>query len=280
MHGEIPPGESFEELLDLFQCALARQRLYPLEERDFIRSVQPVAIQRPAEVIRSGYEKLPQHFRLPRRQRFGIHGVNVRISQQAQSLKPFLRCDGLCKSRNGCRVEDIPALHGGGHVEVMFDKEADFLFLFGRKFQPLRGAFESGEAARDVILRWHSFSDIVQQQRQDEQVSPLGRLPERRKMRPSRVRRICQFLQVFDGPQGVLVNGIAVTSTPCGPSNTCRNWQIRRTREGRILRRSGRRPSGETCSSCRCCCTMSEKECQRRITSRAASPRSKAPRSG
>ena len=39
MHGEIPPGKSFEELLDLFERGLARQRLYPLEERDFIWSV-------------------------------------------------------------------------------------------------------------------------------------------------------------------------------------------------------------------------------------------------
>ena len=51
MHREIPPRESFEEPLDLFEGGAARQRLHPLEQRAFIRRVQAVAIQRAAEVV-------------------------------------------------------------------------------------------------------------------------------------------------------------------------------------------------------------------------------------
>jgi len=68
--------------------------------------------------------------------------VNIRIGQQAQSLQPFHRCDGLRKSRNGGRIKDVSPLHGGGHVQVMFDEEADFFFLFRRKIQPPAGAIE------------------------------------------------------------------------------------------------------------------------------------------
>ena len=44
--------------------------------------MEPVAVQRPAEVVGSRHEKLPQHFRFPRRQSFGIHCVDVRVRQQ------------------------------------------------------------------------------------------------------------------------------------------------------------------------------------------------------
>ncbi len=93
---------------------------------------------------------------------------------------------------------------------MVFDEEADFFFLFRRNFQSLGGAIERREAARDVILHRHSLAYVVQQQRQDEQIPPLGGLPERREMRPSLIRRLRQFLQVLDGAQRVFVDRVAM----------------------------------------------------------------------
>ena len=49
-----------------------------------------IAIQRAAEVVRRRDEELPQHVRFPWRQRLGIDGMNVGVSQQAQTLQTFL----------------------------------------------------------------------------------------------------------------------------------------------------------------------------------------------
>ena len=194
MHGQIPSRESFQEPLDLFEGCLASKRLHPLQHWNFIGCVQPVAIQRPAEVVRSRHKKLPQHFRFPRRQRFRIHGMNVRVGQQAQSFQSLLRPHGLRKNGNGRRVKNVPSLHCGGHVQVVLDEKMHLRPFLGRKFQTPRRAIQSREAAGDVILHRHPFAHVMQQKRQNKQVAPIDGFPERCEMRPARIGRIGKFL--------------------------------------------------------------------------------------
>ena len=125
-------------------------------------------------------------------------------------MQTFQCCDRLRKGRNGGRIKDVSPLHGGGHVQVVFDEEVNFFFLFRRKVQSLGGASERREAARNVILHGHSFAHVVQQQRQNQQVPPLGGLPQRPEMRSALIRRLRQFLQVLDGSQRMFIHGIAV----------------------------------------------------------------------
>ncbi len=84
---------------------------------------------------------------------------------------------------------------------MMLDEEMDFFLFFRRKLQSFGGAVQSGETAGNVVFHRHSFAHIVQQQRQNQQVSPLSSLPEWREMRASFVGRFRQFLQVLDGAQ-------------------------------------------------------------------------------
>ena len=90
VHCQIAPRESFEEPLDLRLCSRRRLARAPVRAAILRRSVQAIAIQSAAEVVRGRHEKLPQHFRFPRRQGFRIHGVNVGVGQQAQPLQALL----------------------------------------------------------------------------------------------------------------------------------------------------------------------------------------------
>ena len=136
--------------------------------------------------------------------------MDVRVGEQAQSLQPFLVGYGLRKSGNRGGIEDVAALHGSGHVQMVFNERLNFPSFLGRKFQALGRAIERREAPGDVILDRHAFADIVQQQRENQQVAPLRGLPELREMRSALVGRVGEFLQVLDGAQGVLVHGVAV----------------------------------------------------------------------
>src|SRR6516164_5166773 len=116
--------------------------------------------------------------------------MNVRVGEQAQSLQPLLVGYRLRKSGNRGGVEDVAALHGSGHVQMVFNERLNFRSFLGRKSQALGRAVESREAPGDMILDRHAFADVVQQQRENQQVAPLYGLPELREMRSSLVGRV------------------------------------------------------------------------------------------
>ena len=153
MHRQVPPWESIKETFDLgFRGWLQLSCRTCSAKKRFVGRMQTIAIERAAEVIRRGHEQLPQHFRLPRRQRLRVHGMNVRVRQQAQSLQSFLRAHGLRKRRNRRWIKYVAPLHCGGHVQMVFDQEMDLRLFFGRKLQPVRGRFQRLQATRYVIL--------------------------------------------------------------------------------------------------------------------------------
>src|SRR6266481_10065266 len=135
--------------------------------------MQAVAIQSAAEVVRGGDEKLPQHFGLPRRQGFRVHGVNVGVGHQAQSLKPLLRRDSVSENGNGSWIENVAALHGLRHVQVMLDQKMNFVYFVCREAQPGRGAVQGLETADNVILDGHAFADVVQEKSEDQKVAAV-----------------------------------------------------------------------------------------------------------
>src|SRR5207245_6756065 len=61
--------------------------------------------------------------------------MDVRVGEQAQSLQPFLVGYGLRKSGNRGGIEDVAALHGSGHVQMVFNERLNFPSFLGRKFQ-------------------------------------------------------------------------------------------------------------------------------------------------
>src|ERR1700730_10490723 len=80
MHGQIAAGETFQETLHVgLRRSAAGQTRDLFEELRFLRSMQTVPIEATAEEVRRSHEKLPEHFRFPWGQGFGIDGVNVRV---------------------------------------------------------------------------------------------------------------------------------------------------------------------------------------------------------
>src|SRR6516165_377757 len=86
MNREVAPWESFEEALNLRIVGVAGCNAYSLQQRSFIGCMQTIAIHGPAEEVGCRYEQLPQHLRLPRRERFRVDRVNIRIGHQAEPL--------------------------------------------------------------------------------------------------------------------------------------------------------------------------------------------------
>src|SRR5437870_9527149 len=59
--------------------------------------------------------------------------MDVRVGEQAQSLQPFLVGYGLRKSGNRGGIEDVAALHGSGHVQMVFNERLNFPSFLDRK---------------------------------------------------------------------------------------------------------------------------------------------------
>src|ERR1700688_3382988 len=52
--------------------------------------------------------ELPEILRFPGRERFRIHGLDVRVCKQAEHLQKFRAADALRKLRHGARVKNVP----------------------------------------------------------------------------------------------------------------------------------------------------------------------------
>ena len=160
--------------------------------------MQAIAIQAAAQVICGCHKQLPQHFRFPRRKRFRVHGVDVRVGKQAQALQPFERSYRSCECRNGRRIENIPPLHSSGHVQVMLDQKSHFGFFFWQQFQTRRSARQRGHAAVHMVLDRHAFAGVMQQQCKNQQVTAFLHFPDGSKLCSARIGRFSERLQMFD----------------------------------------------------------------------------------
>src|SRR6516162_8368677 len=106
MRGQIAPWEAFEEPFDFGTWRAAGRCLNLYQQRSFVGSVQTVGVETAAQVIGGGDKKLPDHFRLPRGQRFGIDGVDVRVREQAKALEALEGGNGRGKSGNRRRIKN------------------------------------------------------------------------------------------------------------------------------------------------------------------------------
>ena len=59
--------------------------------------------------------------------------MNVGVREQAQSLKALQVSDGLGESGDRGGIENVAALHRGGHLQMMFDERPNFCLFLGRK---------------------------------------------------------------------------------------------------------------------------------------------------
>ena len=183
---------------------------FGVEQRHCIGSMQAVAIQRAADMIRGSHEQLPEHFRFPGCESFWVHSVNIRVGQQAQPLQSLWRHDSGRKRRNGCGIKNIAPLHRRGHIQVVFDQEVHFGFFFRGKFQSVRGRLQRLQAARHMIFHRHTLADIVQKQRKNQQIAAVHRSPQRAEVRAHRIGSLGQFLKMLDRSQGMLVHCISM----------------------------------------------------------------------
>ena len=224
---QIAPGEAFEEGGEF----PARLRGKPGGHRRLRRGIagarKALFVETARQVIRGRGVKLPEHFRLPRRQRLRINGLDVCVSQERQHFQPLRRFDLLGKFANRFKGENVPALNRARHFQVFGNQEADGFSFLGSQSQPFEDSINGGEAALDVVRRGHAFADVVEEQAQHQKLGllelgkyftklwfPSGGARARRRRRACFTRQAPpptpQPSEILDGPQRVLVHGIAV----------------------------------------------------------------------
>ena len=68
--------------------------------------------------------------------------MNIGVSQQAKALQAFQAANDGGEAGNSGGIEDVTALDGGGHIQVVLDQEMHFVFFFGVEIQAVGGGFE------------------------------------------------------------------------------------------------------------------------------------------
>src|SRR5215470_3361527 len=172
--------------------------------------MKTVAVERPAEMIRRGDEELPEHLRFPRSQGFWVDGMDVRIREKSETLEALEGADVFREPRNDRGIEDVAALHGGGHIQMVLDQEANFGLFFSRKAKTLSGGIERFEATGHVVFHGHSLAGVVKKQSKNQKIAAVERFPKRSESTPALVGRVCQFLQMLNRAERMFVHGVAM----------------------------------------------------------------------
>ena len=123
----------------------------------------------------------PQQFLFPRRQRLGTNRLDVDEGHQAQHLQPLLETDQGGELLDDLGIFRVAMKGRARHPEVMPDQEVHDLGVFGRDPEALQHLVRHADAF-DRVLLVAPLADVVEQQRQDEQLrrSSSARMPLKR----------------------------------------------------------------------------------------------------
>jgi len=136
--------------------------------------------------------------------------LRIGEGEQREQVQILPGLDLPCKVFDDRGVVEVAPLRQAGHEQVVFDEEPQR--VRGRAIQPqpfrraqrhLRADFRM--AAFFVAFR---LADIVQQQRQVKQAGPVQPLEERRIIFIRRLRRLPDFVELFQADQRVLVGRV------------------------------------------------------------------------
>ena len=79
--------------------------------------------------------ELPDIFRLPGREGFRVHGLDIGIGEQAEHLQPLRRSHFFRELADRAGIEDVAA-QGGAHFQMAFDEEQNGLAVGRVQIEP------------------------------------------------------------------------------------------------------------------------------------------------
>ena len=108
-------------------------------------------------------------------------------------------------------IEDVAA-HGVRHFEMQADELEDGLALFGVEVEAGEEAVGELDALAGVFAGAAALAGVVEQQREQEEIEAVDFRQQLRKAVFVVVRGLAQAVDVVDGEEGVLVDGVAVVA--------------------------------------------------------------------
>jgi hypothetical protein len=150
----------------------------------------------------------PEELLLPPRQRGWADGLDVGDGHEAQHLQPVLDAHGRGEVSDNLRILRVAAEGHLRHAQVLANQEQNGFALGLGQPQLIEKAFGEPDAF-DRVIFFLPLADVVQQQREDQQLRRREIAQQRREPLPFG-RRVRQPLEVADRQQRVLVNGVLV----------------------------------------------------------------------
>ena len=204
---EVATRKAFQHAADLGLGEIRRGDSRRAPRHRLAAIDQVVAVAEGQLVVRVDVES-PQELLLPGRQGLEAHGLDVGERQQAQHLQPILPADELRELTDDLRVLGIATEGDLGHPEMTGDEELDELRGLGVELEGLEHLPRHANALGGVVLV-APLADVVQQQREDEQLRRL-QIPEERRKALAPLVRHREPLEISDRQQRVLVDRVLV----------------------------------------------------------------------
>ena len=89
----------------------------------FARHVQALVVHGTIQIIFRGGIELPQHLRLPGRERFRVHGLDIRVGEQSEHLQVLDRAHSPGKIVHGLGIKNVPPHQRRGHSQMVADQK-------------------------------------------------------------------------------------------------------------------------------------------------------------
>ena len=159
--------------------------------------------------VGGGHVELPEVLGLPRREGLGVDGLDVGEGHQREHLEQDGAADLLGEAAHVFQVEDVAA-QGVGHFQVQADELEDGFALFGVEVQAGEEGVGQFDALAGVFAGAAGLAGVVQQQGEQEEVEAIDLRQQLGEALLVVADRLAKAVDVVDGEQGVLVDGVAV----------------------------------------------------------------------
>ena len=175
---QVAAGKALEEPGNLFRRQIAVTRREQLRELGLAPIDQLVAVSERQLVVGVDVQP-PEQLFLPRRERLEADRFDVGQRQEAEHLQSLFDADQRGEPPDRLGIFGVAAKRDHRHLQVVGDEKLDHLARLGRQRQALEDAPGQADALRDVVLVAR-FPDIVQQQREHQQLRAFEVLQQRR----------------------------------------------------------------------------------------------------
>ncbi len=134
-----------------------------------------------------------------------------RVGHEGEHFEEAGRADLVGESADVFWVEDVAA-HGVGHFKMQADELEDGLALFGVEVEAGKEAVGELDGLDGVIASAAALAGVMKQEREQEEIEAIDFGQQLREAVLVVLRGLAEGVDVVDGEEGMLVDGVAVVA--------------------------------------------------------------------